>query len=150
MNGKIRSRGNRNSWMHIRRRRILVAQIILDMQRDGEVPINKEVVLERLEFFGYGTKMRSLERDIAVIFTSEISAVLPGRSYKLKPGTKYLKVIESEYNDDLYVTFSQGGIGRRTTPGKRAEGIQGIMDMLDLVQRKADDLSEVWSSDKTT
>lgn len=141
MNGKIRSRGNRNSWMHIRRRRILVAQIILDMQRDGEVPINKEVVLERLEFFGYGTKMRSLERDIAVIFTSEISAVLPGRSYKLKPGTKYLKVIESEYNDDLYVTFSQGGIGRRTVL-ERGKKIQGILDMLDLVQRKADDLSD--------
>jgi len=141
MSGKIRSRGNRNSWMHIRRRRILVAQIILDMQRDGEVPINKEVVLERLEFFGYGTKMRSLERDIAVIFTSEISAVLPGRSYKLKPGTKYLKVIESEYNDDLYVTFSQGGIGRRTVL-ERGKKIQGILDMLDLVQRKADDLSD--------
>jgi len=141
MNGKIRSRGNRNSRMHIRRRRILVAQIIRDMQRDGEVPINKEVVLERLEFFGYGTKMRSLERDIAVIFTSEISAVLPGRSYKLKPGTKYLKVIESEYNDDLYVTFSQGGIGRRTVL-ERGKKIQGILDMLDLVQRKADDLSD--------
>ena len=141
MSGEIRSRGNKNSGMHVRRRRVLVAQIVRDMQRDGEVPINKEVVLERLEFFGYGTKMRSLERDIAVIFTSEISAVLPGRSYKLKPGTKYLKVIESEYNDDLYVTFSQGGIGRRTVL-ERGKKIQGILDMLDLVQRKADDLSD--------
>lgn len=140
MSRKIRIRGNKNSRLHIRHRRIIVAQIIRDMQKEGEVPIKKEVILQRLESFGYGTSMSSLGRDIASIFTTNISAVLPRRSYKLNPGTRYMKVIEDEYRDESYATFFMGRVNRKATLKKRNEKIQAMLKMLGLPPYNPDDL----------
>lgn len=132
MSGEIRSRGNKNSLMHVRRRRILVAQIIRDMQKEGEVPIKKEVILKRLEFFGYGTSMRNLGRDIASIFTTDISAVLPRRSYKINPGTRYMRILEDEYNDEFYAPFLRKDISRQAARKWRRKTIESMLAKLGL------------------
>ncbi len=132
MSENSKSRGNKNSRLHIRHRRILVGVIIRDMMKSGEVPINKEVVLQRLESFGYGTSKRNLERDIASIFTSNISAVLPNRKYKINPGTRYMKILEDEHRDEFYSAFFRRDISRQVARKKRRQIIESMLARLGL------------------
>jgi len=142
MNGKIRSRGNKNSQSDIKQRRALVAKIIQEMLNHGGIPIRKELILAKLKSLGYSISKRVLERDIASIFTTDISAVLPRRSYKIDPGTRYTKVLEDEYRDTFYATFFRRGISRRAALRERREKIQGMLKMLGLPPYNSDDLSD--------
>ena len=146
MSGEIRSRGNKNSQSDIKQRRTLVAKIIREMLNRDEVPIRKELVLEKLESLGYGISKRVLERDIASIFTTDVSAVLPNRSYKINPGTRYMRILEDEHNDEFYAAFFRKDISRQAARKWRRKTIESMLAKLGLPSHY---MPDSLSSDKT-
>jgi len=109
--------------------------------KNDEVPINKEIVLQRLESFGYGTSKRNLERDIASIFTSDISAVLPRRKYKINPGTRYMKILEDEHRDEFYATFSRGHVSKQAARKWRKQTIESMLAKLGVSPYDTEDMT---------
>ncbi|NHH96807.1 hypothetical protein DYY66_2183 [Candidatus Nitrosotalea sp. FS] len=146
MSGKVRSRGDKNSQSDIKQRRALVAKIIQEMLNHGEVPIRKELILKKLESLGYSTSKRVLERDIASIFTTDVSAVLPRRSYKINPGTRYMRILEDEHNDEFYAAFLRKDISRQAARKWRRDTIASMLAKLGLPSHY---MPDSLSSDKT-
>lgn len=93
--GKGQNRGNKNDRQHIGERRAMIVQF-LDIHREYEPLISKDLILQKLEEMGCGTSKRTLERDI-VFFKKKYSGMILARyTYREKFDicAKYLKLIE--------------------------------------------------------
>lgn len=102
---KYSNRGDKKDRQHIYERRMTLIQF-LDMSRECDPLIPKELILQDLEKKGYGTSKRTLERDITHIKAQNSGRILAWRTFeeKIKACTKYLELIEIEY--DLIVAQS--------------------------------------------